>query len=149
MTYLMTRVDNQNSYLRSDLTESDKFVCDCLEFASKNRVPAGAYKIIVKQLSPFSRALLELLDENDKHVKFLNFETAQYYRGVYIRYNNGSIHTCLLVKGIQAQMVESMNNLIASAIIKDDQRGIPSSFTIVEPSNLDDTIQDIEYVTEY
>jgi len=160
MNYILKRIDNNNCYLRGILTESDKFICDTLEFGNVNRLKAGLYNIkiaIKNSFNPYSyreiitenQKVIQLYDDFKNMLSEINNRTDQIYMNIRIRVNNSNILCCIMSADYQIRMKESINSLLIQNILKDESLGLKSTLEIIEPPYIKDTIKEIEYVTEY
>jgi hypothetical protein len=160
MNYILTRIDNNNCYLRGILTESGKFICDTLEFGNVNRLKCGLYNIkitIKNSFNPYSyreiitenQKVIQLYDDFKNMLSEINNRTDQIYMNIRIRVNNSNILCCIMSADYQIRMKESINSLLIQNILKDESLGLKSTLEIIEPPYIKDTIKEIECVTEY
>ena len=160
MNYILTRIDNNNCYLRGKLTESGKWVCDTLEFGNLNRLKVGLYNIKISNKNSFnsyscreiiteSHKVIQLYDDFKNMLSEINNRTDQIYMNIRIRVNNSNILCCIMSSNYQIRMKESINNLLIQNILKDESIGLLSTLEVIEPPYLKDTIKEIECVTEY
>lgn len=160
MNYKLLRQSNQNSWLKGTITESNKFICDSMEFGSLNRLKAGLYKLKIttrSNFNPYGSDLnneencktIQLFDDFKNVCSQINNKTDMVFHNIRMRVNNSNIVCCLVTSDYRLRTPDAVNFLLIQAIEKDESLGIESTIEVIEPSYLDSTFKSIEYITEY
>ena len=160
MNYKLLRQTNENCYLKGVVTESEKFICDSMEFGSLNRLKAGVYKLKISTKNTFnaygndldnsnSDKVIQLFDDFKNVLSEINNKTDIIWHNIKMRVNNSNIICCLITEDYSIQMRETVNKLLIQAIEKDESIGLESTLEVIEPSILALTFKAIEYVTNF
>lgn len=149
MNYILTEVSNQNCYLIGNLTESGNYICDTLQFGNINRLKPGTYMIKIGYVGEKIGRVLTILDYNHNIVAYMNFDNFLFLKNIRTRINNSNIITCVMGNDYLPRMQSSLDKLIISQVVNDNERGIDSTLTIIEPQFITDNIELIETITNY